>query len=372
MFDVRLNQQALGLYFQYACIPAPQTIWQEVSKVPPAHYGLYKTINGVYIVIDLPEQEEALDFSVEDLKEQWLETVKTHLESDEEIGLFLSGGLDSSAIAYANHQLDHQLKAFCIGFDHPAKDEKKRQKRVAQKCGFPLMTKDLHAQSMNILKDLQWYYDEPFSDTSMIPTFKLSEFVAQEQKLKVALAGDGGDEIFGGYRWYAQFFNQQLNKHQYHNAMYPYLGLSDAALFHEDFVEVLKVKSWQEQKYLVDCDIQDMKDLQMFDVRQYLPDDLLVKVDRASMANSLEVRVPFLDHLLVEKTWRFVADKLCPHKELKCQLKQLLKNFFPQEVIEKPKKGFSIPLLQYLDQVDFQENYFMGKGLLWGFGKERH
>jgi asparagine synthase (glutamine-hydrolysing) len=412
-----INRDAITLYMRHQCIPAPYSVFTGIFKLMP---GTYLSIPYGADVGFLPDPEpywqakevaesgvkypfEGTDSQAVDALDGLLrDVIRDQMVADVPLGAFLSGGVDSSTVA-ALMQLesDRPVKTFSIGFDEDAYNEAEHAKLVAEHIGAEhtelYVTAD---QAMEVIPQLPYIYDEPFSDCSQIPTFLVSQMTRQH--VTVALSGDGGDELFAGYNRY--FWGQKLwRKFSYFpksmrsgvaammQAVSP--GRWDdcfdilAPLFPTRFRQqqagdkihklagVLAVES-PEAMYcaLISCwknvqeivlsgheplsvltdqsrwaDLSDfVQRMQLLDTISYLPDDILTKVDRAAMAVSLETRVPFLDHRVVEFSWQLPMSMKVRHGQGKWLLRQVLYRYVPDTLIERPKMGFGVPIDSWL------------------------
>lgn len=381
----KINPTALKYYFIYRYIPAPYSIWENVYKLPPAHYLIYEkneySINRYW---DLKLENNATDESLiaKDIQELLENSINYHLISDVPVGVLLSGGLDSSTITAIGSKLKKNLSTYSIGFEPQEYSELQYSRLVATKFKTKNTEKILSSSEIpHLLERILYYYDEPLGDSSIFPTFLLMETVSKE--VKVALSGDGGDEIFAGYNWYSDFdfyrrfeiFSRIFKKaysvtsnisdnfdiklfdilkyrlrpflterlERYRVIMAPRFEESEIEkLFNRDYYEKINTDNVIE-KYTKN-DLISVKDLQFLDLHTFLVDDILVKVDRASMANSLEVRVPFLDHHIVEYVMSLAPEVIFKNKEKKYLLKIIATALLPPDIIHRKKKGFSAPL----------------------------
>ncbi len=399
-----LDRSAVATFLRHNYIPAPHSIYREVAKLEP---GCILTVRaGESPVIEpywrLDEvvargRETALDLDdveATDLLEASLaDAVKRRMVADVPLGAFLSGGIDSSTVvALMQAHADRPVRSFSIGFHEPGFDEAGHAKAVAGHLGTDhteLYVSPAHA--LEIIPNLPKYYDEPFSDSSQIPTFLVSEMTREH--VTVALSGDGGDELFGGYNRYFQARNVvgsigrlPVPLRAAGAAMIRWLpprlwdrifGLVPgawrppqagdkmhklAAVLTQDedgFYRRL-ISHWlapeeivpgaAEYKGLVwDPSVHDVVPdyidrMQYLDALTYLPDDILTKVDRASMAVSLEVRVPILDHRVVELAWRLPRRHKIRGSQGKWLLRQVLARHLPPALFERPKMGFGVPI----------------------------
>ena len=381
----RINPTALKYYFIYRYIPAPYSIWQGIYKLPPAHYLMYEdnkyTIKR-YWDIKLENKTPNESSIVDDIQKLLEDSIDHHLISDVPVGVLLSGGLDSSMVVAIGSKVKEDLSTFSIGFEPQEYSELQYSRLVADKFKTRSTEKILSPSKIpDLLEKILYYYDEPLGDSSVFPTFLLMETVTKD--VKVALSGDGGDETFAGYNWYSDFdhynrieifswffkmaypviskildtFNREILKFlKYRFKMFSVEGLERyrmvMALRFEDYeIKELFSEEYYEEidkdnviENYVESNPMTVKDLQLLDMQTFLVDDILVKVDRASMANSLEVRVPFLDHHVVEYLMSLDSKVIFKNKEKKYLLKKVAASLLPPEIIHRKKKGFSAPI----------------------------
>ncbi len=381
-------------YLSYMYIPEPKTMYKNVFKLLPAHKLIYdlnkKQIlhNAPYwtLEIDPSPQPISLNEATEKLRSLINESVKQQLVADTPLGFFLSGGMDSSTIVAESVSLTDKIATFCIGFDDKENSETPYAQMVANKFETKHLEKILsNIQTDELLLKLKGWYDEPFADTSAFPTFLVSK-VAREH-VKVVLTGDGGDEIFGGYFWYD--YLHKLSKNPFHNnnylnktlfqlkSIFPF-GSFFYKMFNEletttadDLTCLARLRggmSQQEKKsYAEKWNIpKDYDDnwhfrnfykpqlpirtrLQYMDFFTYLPNDILTKVDRVSMAVSLEARVPLLSKEIIEFIFNVPEEIRYSNNQLKGLLKEAYRDVLPEEILNRKKRGFSIPK-KYLNQ----------------------
>ena len=395
--DRNINMAALHSYLLRDYVPSPLTILEGVQKLPPAHTFVFENGRGrleAYWSIDYASarheyQTQSLEEYSEQLESLLQESVGLRMISDVPIGVFMSGGVDSSAIAAMMARIsNHPIKTFSIGTNNRGFDELKYAKIVAQHLGTEHHEFIVEPDAVKILPELIASYDEPFADSSAVPTYYVSQMASQH--VKVCLSGDGGDELFAGYSWY-QMWNREkwiLNapwwlRQSLFGTLHKALpnGMRGKSHLHtltrrnrsEHYASTkMSFPPW-DLRNLLSSDLQaafnsatysdnmivagkdtDSLDylsaMQHVDLKTYLPDDILVKVDRASMMHSLEVRVPFLDHKLVEFAAGIPSEYKVRDGEPKYILKKLLSKYVPSEAIYRPKMGFAIPL----------ENWFRG------------
>lgn len=397
--DKSLNESAIYDYFTYHYIPTPKTILNNAFKLPPGHFLILK--DGEVKI----EQYWDIDFSktkpiteeeaISQLNSKIEECVKSHLLSDVPVGVFLSGGLDSSIIsAYAAKHYKQKIDSFTIGFNNWENSEAPYAKLLADKFKLNHHECILEYEAAREKKDfIAALFDEPYSDSSAIPTYFVSK-IARE-KVTVALSGDGGDEIFGGYSWYAEILKYLKQRERYKyvpftkqvftaiNQIYPFQkGSGKIKAMSSNFWDYYCYKlggfSKQEKKAVLNKEFLDkFKDyddywyfkkfwkeeldpftrMQYLDMKTYMHDDILTKVDRCSMAVSLEVRVPLLDHTLLELVASFPVEIRNKNGEKKYLFKKAISEILPEEIINKKKTGFNIPLKQFFTYADLGKKY---------------
>jgi len=408
--DKKIDSKALELLFTLTYIPAPLSILKNVSKAKPGCYYIYKQNTLTEHIYYQPTISPQIDVSFEDAKlkvKSLLEaSVKLRMVSDVDLGSFLSGGVDSSIIATLAKDLKPNLKTFSVGFDHPYFDESKYAEDVVRKIGSHhtkiLLNKADFKQNFEAFIDT---ITEPFADSSAYAVYLLTQ--KTKQNLAVALSGDGADEIFGGYRkHYAEYVvqqsgviqkgvvklvaslarfgkssrggrlsdaNRKLQKLASSYAMSPAERYWKWASFiHEnDRGQLLKNSPIINYSNWISFKSNNLNEVLLNDQLLVLPNDMLTKVDMMSMANSLEVRTPFLDHRLVD----YVNTLPSEYKVNKNGRKQILietfKERLPESVYKRTKKGFEIPLESWLsDNINdllftsiFSKEYIENQGL---------
>lgn len=383
----KINTQVLPTFLQVGYIPEPQTIYENIYKFPKGHYGIvqenkfelkaYWQINRKITKQIVADEEEAK----EQLKSLLESSVKYRLMADVPYGTFLSGGIDSSLVsAIAQKVSNQQIKTFTIGFAEQKFNETHYAKKIARHIEsqhFEYIVSEKDAKI--ILSDLFNYYDEPFADTSAVPTMLVAKMARQH--VKMTLSGDGGDELFhgyGAYKWANRLHHPFLRMSRKPINMLLKLGNSRLKriahlfnysnkenIFSHIFAQEQYFFSKKELKFLlqeysmIDKELLiDFNNLgrnlswsekqALFDLNYYLTDDLLVKIDRATMQNSLETRVPILDYRIVEFALNLDKELKIKNNESKYLLKKILYSYVPKELFERPKWGFSIPLEKWL------------------------
>ncbi|MBU3967371.1 MAG: asparagine synthase (glutamine-hydrolyzing) [Euryarchaeota archaeon] len=415
-FKKEINRDVLALYLRHNYVPSPYSIYKGINKLQPGTILTLNRSDSTSTPAPLPywsarEVAEhgitrsftgSADEAVDQLDSLLREAVKMRMEADVPLGAFLSGGVDSSlVVALMQAQSDIPIKTFSIGFNESEYNEANYAKAVAQHLGTDhtelYITPE---QAMAVIPRLPTLYDEPFADSSQIPTFLVSELA--RRYVTVSLSGDGGDELFAGYNRY--FLGQSLwNKigwmpkriRQAASGMLTAISPQTWETMFQKMKYILpgKIKQqnpgdklhklseildvedqealylrfvshWKDPSSLVPgarepptaltdrsqwADLPDFTQRMMFlDTVTYLPDDILVKVDRASMGVSLEARVPLLDHRVMEFAWRLPMSMKIRNGQSKWILRQVLYKYVPRELIERPKMGFGVPIDSWL------------------------
>jgi len=383
-----VDPQAVDDYLTWSCVPAPRTVFRDVWKLLPGHYLWFqkdRLTTTPYWELSFrangaPRTEEQ---AVEELEELFRASVKRRLVSDVPVGAFLSGGLDSSAVVAMMAQLQSDpVRTYTIGFEEEGFSEVEDARAVANHFGTRHHEYSVRANAVEILPDLVWHLDEPFGDSSAVPSYYVAKLAAQD--VKVVLSGDGGDELFAGYtryqkalmprpwRWIPRSLRRSLvgsvatslpidwpgrnrlyeigNMHRDSSpdwmGIYPYIRerIYSPAM-REELSSGRRASGGgtavEDQPKLRSMD--RLSRLQYLDTTRYLPDDILVKVDRTTMAHSLESRAPLLDHVLVSyvaslpSTWK-LRDGVS-----KYLFRKMIGRHLPSGILEKKKQGFAIP-----------------------------
>lgn len=425
-FDNQVNRSALAEYLRYGYIPSPLSIYDGINKLQPGHiieieihdnqFSIKKPKKYWGLENIVPKEKDDLYTdeieALDSLESALKSSIQEQMISDVPLGAFLSGGVDSSSIvALMQENRTDRVKTFTVGFEEDEFDESMHASQIANHLNtdhteFKLSSVEAQA----VIPSIPEIYDEPFSDSSQIPTYLISQIA--RQKVTVSLSGDAGDEIFGGYNrylWAPKIWSQIT---YIPNQMRPAISslinsapkgiwsglekvinsfnigagieeldikaskISSALLCsstEEDFYQSFLTK-WPNPheviKDLKECEHLNSKSnfsslykknngdfvssedfvsrMMSTDITHYLPDDILCKVDRAAMAASLETRVPFLDHRVAEIAWRLPFPMKIRGSETKWALRQILYKRVPRELIERPKTGFSVPIGEWL------------------------
>ncbi|MDP2939635.1 MAG: asparagine synthase (glutamine-hydrolyzing) [Candidatus Omnitrophota bacterium] len=402
----RLNFTALDKYLTFLYIPAPLTIFEDIFKLLPGHILSFRNAKleiKKYWQLEFRLKENSEDNYIEEIKENLKEIVKLHMISDVPLGALLSGGLDSSTIVGLMSQvLNNPVETFSIGFEDRFSSYNELQysdiiaKLFQTKHHQFIVKPDI----IKILPTIVSYFDEPFADSSAI----LNYLICQEARkfVTVALSGIGGDEVFGGYPRYlgvltARYYNSlplifrgalsgianlipesrksgnitgrikrylktgvfPLEERYIHWISYFNSEMKNE-LYSNNFKELLKDENSFaiHQKHLQEiASLEPMNKISYLDIHTYLPDDLLIMADRMSMANSLELRVPFCDHKLIELLSSISFNEKLKGFKLKSLFRKTIKDLLPSEILNKRKQGFMVPLADWLRE-DLREFVF--------------
>jgi asparagine synthase (glutamine-hydrolysing) len=395
-----INPEAMHHYLTYQYVPGPMTIFQSIKKLPPAH--MLTLCNGEITIqqywnISYAQKIElsSINGYIEQFMDIFREAVKIRLRSDVPLGAFLSGGIDSSAIVAVMSQIGNQpVKTFSIGFEEADYNELQYAKKVANRFQTDHKEFKVKPNAINILPKLVWHYDEPYADPSAIPTYYVSQLT--REYVTVALNGDGGDESFAGYERYVadrfatvyekipHFLREKIIKKAVN--LLPYREYRWSLIrrlkrfinsiaeepgqryvqwlcyFTNEMKEKLYSPSFMQKVLLFDSveitadmfnqsDAENLLEKTLFsDVMLYLPYDLLVKVDIASMANSLEARSPFLDQKVMEFAASLPANLKLRGMQTKFILKKAFESLLPKEILYRKKMGFGVPLYRWFRQ----------------------
>jgi asparagine synthase (glutamine-hydrolysing) len=384
----RLNWSSVNHLFSAMCTPAAESIIEGVHKLRPAHILTASARHGVQIrqywdVEFDPDYGKTERYFIERLRDLLEESVQLRLIADVPLGAFLSGGIDSSSVVATMARLSSgPVKTFSIGFPVEEYDELRYARRVAQKFGTEHYELVLDPNVLGIVDDLAWYLDEPFGDSSAIPTYMVSKLAAEH--VTVVLSGDGGDELFAGYdRYLKERMERKLSfipsplrhaagfagslmpegmkgcnflRHlaydgadRYFDANILFREFEKASLFEPDaYKEIQRDDPRSVWRMFLDSrNVHWLSSLQYMDIKGYLPNDILTKVDRMSMAHSIEARVPLLDHKLVEFAATIPPELKLKGKTTKYIFKKAMEGILPLNILHRPKRGFAIPLAHW-------------------------
>lgn len=390
-----LEPSAISDYFTYQYIPAPKTIYRDIRKLRAAHY-LVATAAGIResaywdIRFDQPCELSEGEWC-ERFLEEFRAAVKMRLVSDVPLGAFLSGGLDSSSVVALMNSYQRPVTTCSIGFAEESYDEARNAREFAGRLGARHFEEMVQPHAVNLVPKLAWHYDEPFADSSAVPTYYVSQVARRH--VTVALSGDGGDENFAGYRRYKfDVWENRLrsvvpgplrrNVFGPLGDMYPKLDWAPRVIRAKSTFQSLARDPIEGYYHSISCCPPALKGrllgadlcrelngydsldvmrrhydrantpdplsrIQYVDMKMYLTDDILVKVDRASMAHSLEVRCPLLDHKLMELIAQIPSRLKLRNGQGKYIFKKSLERVLPREVLTRPKMGFSMPVAEW-------------------------
>ena len=380
-----INSIALDEYLVYGYVPTPNTLFKGVLKLPAAHILIYEDGHiSTKRYWDLPftptcQDDEAT--AIERTRALLKDAVQVRLMSEVPLGAFLSGGVDSSVVVGLMSQMMSQpVKTFSIGFEEDDFSELPYARKVAKHFGTDHHEFFVRPELVSVLPQLVWAFDEPFADASMLPTYYVSKLAREH--VTVVLTGDGGDEIFGGYKHYQRelsinripAFIRSLLK--YGSMLMPdgmrgrnrlsnmgsdlatrvaqsytrYPVGSRPSLYDSEYFAHVRDHNPYEQhirEFRTAQQLDIMAQMQYVDARIYLPDDILVKVDKASMFNSIETRTPMLDQQLVEYVSSLPSTIRTRNGVLKDLLKKVAADMLPPEILTRPKQGFGPPIEQW-------------------------
>ncbi len=405
--DRTLSVDGLDSYFSLGYISSDLSIYKNIRKLQPGHYLLISLKNNspeirkYWEVCFEPDHSRSEKQWLEEIEDCFSETVKLHMISDVPLGAFLSGGIDSSSVvAMMAKNSNRPIKTFSIGFKEQKFNELEYARAVVEKYGCEHHEQIVEPESIGLLPKLVNLYDEPYADSSAIPTYYVSKFAREH--VTVVLSGDGGDELFAGYDIYRYF----KNVHRYStsspgfnrlfwggiNRMIPQKvagkGLTYYLSQNRDLLGAyLAIWTKKERRELIldpygvngnasgselfkagilkeNPHHDFITNQQYLDIKTYMVDDILTKVDRASMTNSLEVRVPILDHKFAELSFRIPGSLKMNGNDQKYIFKKALAPHLPGSILNHAKQGFSVPLSvwfkddlkKYVQDTLFSEN----------------
>lgn len=394
----QIDPQAVEDYFAFGYIPDPKTIYRNVHKLAPGHVLTLRSgderprINQYWDIQFEPDHSITEADAVAELEARLREAVEIRMISEVPLGAFLSGGVDSSSVvSFMAAKSAAPVNTCSIGFGVAAFDESRFAEDVARHCATHHQSQQVDPDSFDLIDQLAGFYDEPFADSSAMPTYQVC--CLARERVTVALSGDGGDEVFAGYRRYRWHgYEERIRQKLPQSLRTPLFGLaamiypkmdwgpkrlrakstfqalardSAGAYFHSvsTLSGGLRQQLYSDQlrhdlqgydaRHLLESIMRDAPadeplDKAIYaDFKTYLPGDILTKVDRTSMANSLEVRVPILDHHLVEWAARLPLSLRLAGREGKYILKKSMEKALPREILYRDKMGFAVPLAKW-------------------------
>lgn len=382
--DLTIRKKSVADFLQYRYVHAPYTIFDGIKKVIPGHYLKVPFDNSEISDIcywDSYQHKESFNEDESECKERTLsllkESVKLHLRSDVKLGLFLSGGIDSGMLVALASEQQANLNTYTLRFENGDYDESELAELVAKRYGtnhhcYTVKSDDIK----DLLPEMLWYFDEPLGDPGVLPNYIINRYV-HEDGIKVILSGAGGDELFAGYSWYFATEREKIiNKHPFIfyvvskiiSIVNPELSnkISRALLYRTDvgkhmivdqqvfrkdeIMSLLSDDSEGEsikESYLRTFSGDELNAMLYTDIKTYLTDDLLLLADRSCMAFSVEGRVPFLHHPLVEYALDVPGKIKAANSTRKRLLRDIAKDYLPEELINAPKRGFTSPVQRW-------------------------
>jgi asparagine synthase (glutamine-hydrolysing) len=381
-FSRILDRRAVGHYLTFGYVPDPQSIFQGVRKLPPGHVLTRDRDGRVSLTcywspVRIQEQASEEGEALEELQRLLDDSIACHLESDVALGAFLSGGIDSSAVVGLMSRLvDQPVRTFSIGFGEAEFNEAPHAARVAKALGTQHTELIVRPDVDALVEDVVRSFDEPFGDSSALPTYLVARLARQQ--VTVALSGDGGDELFAGYARYKELLSRAEIRPAALRALiragartlpHATLGrnrlldlgrttwgryaatiatapcVDDGGVAQRDIADDLGELDTLIEQWTRDTAGRDfVTRMMLVDLQSYLPGDILTKVDRMSMAVSLEARVPLLDHTVVEFALSLPQQLTIRDGESKWLLRRAVSGVVPQFVFQRPKQGFAVPL----------------------------
>lgn len=363
--DKSLDFNAMADFLIYRYVPAPKSIYKKIKKLKAGNFlefditNFNLQINEYWNLTFRARKDINFEQALSETNKLLKNSIKEHLVSDVPLGVFLSGGYDSTSLVHFMDQLKYPVKSFSIGFDGWEKSEHNDAQVIADLYKTNHQEQILPNQLGENIEKLSFYYDEPLGGSSFMPTFAVSKLAAQD--VKVVLGGDGGDEVFAGYNWHYNILEEASTLkgkikntlkgserllHLYRNQMdwsgFTYNELrslfSLGTLGDYNPEDIWLYKQYDNPK------LSNIKRLQLLDFNTFLPEVINTKVDRATMAYSIEARVPFLDHELVDYVFQLPDQFYYEKGTKKKMLYEILKENVPEKILNKKKQGFGAPL----------------------------
>lgn len=383
-----INPQSLWDYFTFQYVPDPDTMFSDVSKLPPAHYMHFKngtaSLHRYWSITFQPDESKPLEYFTEQIESALRDSVKVHMQSDVPVGAFLSSGIDSSAIVALMRESKQNVKTFSIGFENAraGMNELEEARRTAsylgtEHVGIHVSTREFQMRLEALISALE----EPIGDASALALYYLSERARED--VTVVLSGEGADELFGGYPIYHEPISLQMfrfmpnwlresakavsnampvgmkGKSFLHRGSLPlerrFIG--NAQLLQEDRKQqLLRINPFDVQTSFARTDsiyqtieqTDEITKMQLVDLNLWLPGDILAKADKMTMANSIEQRVPFLDKKVFEVAARIPAKYRIAGAQTKFALRRAMQGILPAETCRRPKLGFPVPTRNWI------------------------
>lgn len=386
-FNNKLNLSSIDLYLCLQYIPAPKTIYKHVYKLMKGQfmeYFIHDDKHSVHNYYQIPKKlhlTRTRNHNLKNLDEVLKKSVEKHLVSDVPFGAFLSGGIDSTLVVnYMSQLLPDKIKTFSISFDDKVYDESAYAIEVANKLGTEHHNIQVSADALKVLPELVQHYGEPFGDSSCVPTYYVCKVASNH--VKMVLSGDGGDELFAGYDSYSEW-NRRISYYgldlftkarfilrnkvcskrvEYGNYFETWIDIINyfnlnwrKKIWKSDIFSdyLINQKILEKEFYDINSERDSIRHVQLFDIKFYLPNDILTKVDIASMMNSIEVRTPFVDHKVLEYALSLPTSlnfnqKIMSGPNGKLMLKRIVAEKFGEKFANRKKMGFATPLKNWL------------------------
>ncbi|RWL48141.1 MAG: asparagine synthase (glutamine-hydrolyzing) [Mesorhizobium sp.] len=368
-----VDETAIMDYLAFRYIPAPKSLYRNIFKLPPANLLTFDFETGRvnvrrYWTMPTELRSESDDKLAEGLRERMHASVAAHMVSDVPVGYFLSGGIDSAIVLSHAVRVNPDAKAFSIGFEDPQFDESAQAAKVASFFGAEHAIRILLPIEVNdVFSRTREWYDEPLSDKAAVPAFRVCEFASRDRT--VVLTGDGGDELFGGYRWYKRF-NSARKKQRFmrfgSKAGWKFKNRSLRLISTRDPLELsivarsgltkLQRNAYRDRLTIpadydeLDCvrpwwkpELGPLRSLQYLEFHAYMSNNVLTKVDRLSMSVSLEARIPFLSRTMIEYAFSLPESFIYKGGQLKGGLKYAYRDILPPSTLKRKKQGFGLP-----------------------------
>ncbi len=376
----RLDKEALKELFTFQFTIAPKTLFEGIKKLPPANVLIFDldtknlTMNE-YWQLELRIKNRSEGYYIKTIEEAMKESVRLHLVSDVPLGVYLSGGLDSSYITALMSEVSDNVRTFTIGFNHPT-DETEYASRVAEEFGTEHREIIVEPEEASILPRVTWHLDTPVVDIAAVPTYIISR--ATKKHLTVALTGDGGDELFAGYEKYKLMLLREYWKKlparaviagagsyfltpEMRNRLPDFSGKDDcqaylayASTFSKDERRAMLKNGQFNEREKIDhyfkLKAPMLQKLMYLDLKTLLPDDYLMKVDKTTMANAVEARVPYLDHKFVEFAFSMPPSYKIRKLQTKYIFRKAMARKLPKEIVNRKKHGFNLPTERWLEE----------------------
>jgi asparagine synthase (glutamine-hydrolysing) len=358
--------EAIDQYLTYQYVPAPRTGFAGIQKLPPAHLLVLERGSAPrierYFQYPLPTQTKPrpVEELCEELVHHLAQATRLRMLADVPVGAFLSGGVDSSSVVALMARFSSgPVRTFTMGFEEAEFDERPYARLVAQRYGTRHEEGVVRPDAVEAVEDLVYHYGEPYADSSALPTYFLSRLT--RQSVTVALSGEGSDEIFLGYPRYMTCREIDLQERakngqpsrirQYEDLIAYFPDRAKQPLYGAGMRPFLSRSALDSLRRYMDESPSLTAGAAWADIHSYLPDDLLMKMDVASMAHSLEVRCPFVDHELMQWAASIPVDQKAPGLDAKRLLKRAMAPYLPEAILERPKRGFGVPIQIWFEGV---------------------